>query len=259
MVASPSEMKLTHALQTRPKTNRLAFYSYLLRRAALGRSSGFGKEMVVEYKGNRFIYGKGHEEAAYSLYLDETEPQTYEYMTNLSGDLFVDLGANVGGYTVRLAKKFREVISVEPNPGAARSLRDDVDLNHLDNVKVVEKAVWDSVGEATLWVPASKKTTRSSITQHFQGGASFRVETVTLDDLTKGYEKVDLIKVDVEGADLAALRGGKETLKRTSRLVIELSPKGEAAVKGILAPLGFRFSYLDTKVNNIRNMLAEMA
>jgi FkbM family methyltransferase len=225
----------------------------------MGKTSRFGKEVVVNYKGSKFLFGRGYEEVGYSLYLDETEPITCEYMTGQSGNLFIDLGANVGGYTVRLGKKFRNVIAVEPNPNAARLLRAHLDLNHLHNVNLVEKAIWSSIGEATLWIPSSNKTTRSSLVQRFEGGASLGVRTVTLDSLTEGYERVDLIKVDVEGAELPMLRGARETLGKTSKLVIEVSPSTEATVREMLAPFGYEFSDLDFKVNNIKNVLAEAA
>lgn len=224
----------------------------------LGRSSRFKKEVVVEYKGSKFLFGRGYEEVGYSLYLDESEPLTYKYLTNQSGNLFIDLGANVGGYTIRLGRKFRSVISVEPNPNAVEILRKHLELNHLQNVKVVEKAIWDSIGEATLGVPAGNKTTLSTIGVHFEGGTSITVHTTTLDSLTEGYERVDVIKMDVEGVELSALKGAGKTLQKTSRLVIEVGPWSEDEVKGILAPLGFKFSDLDTGgKQGTKNILAE--
>lgn len=242
---------------SRPKTHRLAYYSYLARRGLHRRDAEFGDNVELEYKQMRFYLEKGYSEVLYSVYLDEYEPKTCEFMSKQSGEVFVDVGANAGGYTVRLGPRFKKVISVEPNPRALGVLRKNVELNRLSNVVVVEEAVSDAVGETTMNVPSSGKTTRSSIVEKFREGTSFPVHTTTLDSLLGEYANIDLIKIDAEGAEVSVLRGADHTLRRTSRLVLELGAWSEQQITKILEGYGLKISNLDLKVQTGRNVLAE--
>jgi FkbM family methyltransferase len=244
---------------TRPKTNRFTYYSFLAR-SGLGRlSAEIGGDVVVEYEGMRFLIEKGFLEAFYSIYLDEYEPETCRYMMSQTGDVFVDVGANAGGYTVRLGKKFGKVVSIEPNRKAAEVLIRNIELNHLSNVVVVNDAISDKVGETTMYVPSSGKTTRSSIVEKFSEGSSFQVHTTTLDSLLAGYEKIDLLKIDAEGAEVNVLKGAERTLARTSRLVLELGSWSEQRIMETLGRYGLKVTNLDVKVATGRNVVGERA
>jgi len=242
---------------TRPKTNRLAYYSFLAKKGLGRRNADFGKDVVVEYDGLKFIICKGFSEALYSVYVNENEPETCRYMTSQTGDTFVDVGANVGGYTVRLAARFAKVISVEPNPKAAKVLKKNIELNQLSNVTVYSEAISDGVGEATMYVPSSGKTTRSSIIERYGQGESFPVHTTTLDSLLEGYDRIDLLKVDAEGAEVRILEGGEKTLQRTSKLVLELGSWSEKRIMDILSRYNFKTFDLDLKAATGKNLAAE--
>jgi len=86
---------------TRPESNRLAYYSFLARRALRRKYAEIGKDVVVEYDGVTFLMPRNFREVLYDVYIDCNEPLTYKFMANMTGVLFVDVGANVGGYTVR--------------------------------------------------------------------------------------------------------------------------------------------------------------
>lgn len=177
-------------------------------------------------------------------------------MTSLTGNLFVDVGANIGGYSVRLSRKFKDVLAIEPNPIAADRLHTNLKLNGITNVSIFEGAISDREGEASLSVPSSNKTTRSSIVEKYRSDTRYNVRTETLDSILEGYSKIDLIKVDTEGAEVSVLKGATETLRKCSRFVIETEPPTESNVKDTLASYGFVFSDLDSKVGS-RNILAE--
>jgi len=241
--------------ETRPRSHRLAYYSFLARRALYHSGAEIGNDVEVEYGGVRFLVPRGFREVFHSFYLDETEPRTFELMTGLTGDVFVDVGANAGGYTVRLARRFRKVISVEPNPRAADVLGKNIVLNRLSNVQVVQKAISDTNEETTMCVPSSGKTTRSSLVAKYDRGSYFPVSTTTLDDLLKGYDRIDLIKIDAERAEVKVLRGGERALQRTSKLVIETGPWSESEAREILEAGGFEVADLDLK-EKAKNIVA---
>jgi FkbM family methyltransferase len=126
------------------------------------------------------------------------------------GGVFVDVGAHVGRWSLRLAGKASRVISVEANPATAAVLRAHIALNEARNVEVVECAAWDSETRMTLSDPNGKVTGGSTRVIEGDDGT---VQARPLDDVLAEVNPA-LIKLDVEGADLHALRGMAGTLAR---------------------------------------------
>lgn len=122
------------------------------------------------------------------------------------GGVYADVGAHIGRWALRLAKKASKVIAVEANPATAAVLRAHIALNEVDNVEVHEMAAWDSRTRLSLSDPNGKVTGGSTRVVEGDG-----VDARPLDDV---LPDVDLIKLDVEGADLHALRGMRNTLAR---------------------------------------------
>lgn len=126
------------------------------------------------------------------------------------GGVFVDVGAHVGRWALRLAGKASRVVAVEPNPATAAVLRAHVALNDMTNVMVVECAAWDCETRMSLDDPNGKVTGGSTRVIEGWGGT---VRARPLDDVLADVSPA-LVKLDVEGADLHALRGMAGTLAR---------------------------------------------
>jgi len=126
------------------------------------------------------------------------------------GGVFVDVGAHVGRWSLRLAGKASRVVAVEANPATAAVLRAHIALNDVDNVEVIEVAAWDAETRMSLDDPHRKVTGGSTRVLEADGGT---VQARPLDDVL-GDLTPDLVKLDVEGADLHALRGMAGTLAR---------------------------------------------
>jgi len=124
------------------------------------------------------------------------------------GGVVVDVGAHVGRWALRLARKASRVIAVEPNPATVAVLRAHIALNDVHNVDVLEAAAWDCHTRLSLSDPNGKITGGST---HVIEGDD--VDALPLDDVLATVNP-DLIKLDVEGADLHALRGMRNTLAR---------------------------------------------
>ena len=134
-----------------------------------------------------------------------------------AGDLVFDVGAHVGNRTRAFAALGCRVVAVEPQPGVAALLR--TLAGHLPDVTVVEAAVSDRVGRVRLAV--SDRTPTVSTTSdawrearsHEAGFAGVEwndtvdVEATTLDALIAAYGEPAFVKLDVEGAEAAALQG----------------------------------------------------
>jgi len=163
---------------------------------------------------------------------------------------FIDCGANIGIYTARAAGIVGErgkVISIEPGDLSFTRLSRNVDLNGFSQVELVRKAISDQKSTARLYHADGGPVAFSLA---YKEGAEFEeVETTTIDDLMAGAEvdRADCLKLDVEGFELAALRGARNTLSRMHPTVIfERTSYGarrlgvEDEVSSFLISLGYK-------------------
>jgi len=143
--------------------------------------------------------------------------------------VFVDVGANLGLYTVWACRRARRVISVEPNPAALANLKVNIALNECSNVTVVPKALSDRRGYAKLKIPKAIErglipSPQSSIVWDFEEAFEVKVEMDTLDNVLEevGVDSVDILKIDVEGAEGLVVRGAEKTLRKAKAVLIEI-------------------------------------
>jgi FkbM family methyltransferase len=147
------------------------------------------------------------------------------------GNRCVDVGANVGVHTVRLARlvgQAGEVIAFEPDPDLVQRTHRNIALNRLGNVRIVSAAASDQAGEMQLYRPSPWDTNRAraSLMHHpYLTGVTTTVPVVTIDDICVG-EPVTLIKIDVEGHEAAVVRGAADTIDRhRPAIVFEYAPE----------------------------------
>ena len=130
---------------------------------------------------------------------------------------FVDVGAHVGLYTVAAALHGPgRVLAFEPNPSARTQLDGNVALNGCANVLVVPKAAGDAPGSALLHVPRTPDPSFSSLAGgRFAEGEPIDVEVTTVDAEVEGAGlRPSVVKIDVEGGELAVVGGMQRTLER---------------------------------------------
>ena len=153
------------------------------------------------------------------------------------GDVIVDLGANIGYFTLlaaRLVGDKGRVYAFEPEPRNYDYLVKNIELNNYNNISSVQKAVSDKNGKTKLYI-CSYDTGHHTINQ-YEGIEAYKpdsidnnsiddkkdfieIETVTLDSFLKDKEKlIDIIKMDVEGAEVLALSGMDRTLRENKNL-----------------------------------------
>lgn len=171
------------------------------------------------------------------------EPDVTQIMlrTIKPGDFVLDIGANIGFFTVLMAKLVGptgRVWAFECNPAVENKLRNNLDKNQLLNVQVFNRPLWcrdepvefwanlDSSGGSALWDPGLCDENRLS-REH---PVKFNMQGVTLDSLMKTQENApSLIKIDIEGAEPAVMRGAQTLLERTdypTMIISELNPFG---------------------------------
>jgi FkbM family methyltransferase len=190
-----------------------------------------GERVVKFVDASRLVVDRGMTGATGNIYvgLHEFEPMAFLLHLLQPGDLFVDVGANVGAYTV-LASSVRGAnsISCEPSPQALRHLRRNVSANEIgDLVECHEVAVGAASCRASFI--ADQDTTNRLLDEPY-GGATIDVAVRRLDDILSGRSPT-FVKIDVEGAEAAVLAGSSETFSAGGSLLAVLIEVNGLAVQ----------------------------
>lgn len=156
--------------------------------------------------------------------------EMFEYLIR-PADRCIDVGANIGIHTIRLAKLVGpsgNIIAIEPDQELVRRNNGNLRINGLENVRLIQAAASDIGGEgASLYRPGPQDSNkgRASLLPHtYLTGSMATVPTVRLDDVIDG--PVALIKIDVEGHEAAVVSGGVGTIEKYSPAIIfEYAPE----------------------------------
>jgi FkbM family methyltransferase len=174
-----------------------------------------------------------------------------------AGKLFVDVGANFGVYTLVASKLVGEtgrVLALEPAAQSFAILKQNIELNHFSNVRAFNVALAQTKSKA--WLYHGRDPVGNSLGKDpLRGNEGEEVQTETLDKLLEenGIDRVDAIKIDVEGAEELVLRGAIRCLTTQSPIVIfEFNPDCAARLglsscgaRDLLESLGYEFVLLD--------------
>jgi len=149
-----------------------------------------------------------------------------------SGDVFVDVGAHVGYFTLLASRRVGPsgtVLAIEPNPFALDQLRQNVERNDLRNVLVVPTACGASRGAVKLYLHSESNSSMASMYPgEATASSAVEVPCTKLDELCqqRGVQRMKLVKVDVEGAELFVLRGMTRIMREMRPgIVLELHPQ----------------------------------
>ena len=181
------------------------------------------------------------------MLLGSYEPaQTQRFVELIGkGDVFFDVGANAGYYTLlgaRLVGPRGQVLAFEPEPNNAFFLRRHVDWNGLSNVIVLETAV--GCDDGSVWFSPGSGTGTGRV------GATgeYEVAVCRIDTLLEGVDRLPThIKIDVEGAECDVLEGAQRTIK-TARPTLFLSTHGQMvrrACRDWLAAVDYDIAAID--------------
>jgi FkbM family methyltransferase len=144
------------------------------------------------------------------------------------GMVVLDVGAHVGQYSLLSASSVGptgRVHSFEPNPVTYRLLSNNLALNDFANVTAHQLAVSDVIGEATLYVPGHDNLGEASLQECFRGMDAKTVKCVTIDDWASSAdlgnpERIDLIKIDVQGLEGKVIQGAMHVLARFRPVIV---------------------------------------
>jgi FkbM family methyltransferase len=165
------------------------------------------------------------------------------------GQTFYDVGANVGFFSLLAAKvtgPAGKVIAVEPHPETIRQLRAQFEVNGLANTQAIEAAVCDRVGTTTLIDDFACMVKMHDLEPTLAEPNTITAATTTLDDVAAQVGFPDVVKMDIEGAEILALRGATKVLDRKPTLLVEVhSEQLSRDFYPLLESFGYNFYRLD--------------
>jgi len=208
----------------------------------------------------------GHQIGINSDYIDLLKGQGYEKGTTRvftelvkEGMNVVDIGANVGYYTLLAARRVGpsgKVYAFEPEPQNFKLLIENIQLNGYENVVAVQKAVSNRAGTASLFLGLRGSGSHSLLSSRDYGKETIAIETVTLDEFfeKEGSPAIQVIKMDIEGWEMEALDGMRKLIRLNSplKMIVEFYTGGllsrgmsPLALTSKLIELGFTISAID--------------
>jgi FkbM family methyltransferase len=209
-----------------------------------GRLKGY--QMRVDWQIHRaFVY-------------DSWEPEVTQAIdrTVAPGMTVADIGAQSGFFSLLLSKRVGsrgQVIAFEPLPANYRLLDENLRLNKIENVIVRREAVADHSGTLSFRFPVEEPSLIAGPLSPEDNTGTFDVDCVSLDDFVSRQKiSLDLIKMDVEGAEGSVLAGAQKTLEHFHPiLIIELHDAGDQPrlhpVPVHLQAMGYTTEWLDER------------
>lgn len=197
---------------------------------------------IAQVKNSRF-YVPNYPKDCIQKYIvergDYWDPRALNLISDYIGDdaVYVDAGANIGNHTLywaieRYAKK---IYSFEPVESTFEILKKNIELNHLEDVvEIFQVGLSDEETTGEISIYKADNIGGTNIAKSEKG----KIKLITLDSL-KIKEKIDLIKIDVEGAEVEVLKGSIKTIKKYKPLIVVESFYNFKEVCEILEGLGY--------------------
>jgi FkbM family methyltransferase len=187
------------------------------------------KKTFIEVEGHK-MYLDSNDSLLLSIY-GTYEPFTTEIIKKevKKNYIVIDIGANIGWYTLTFAKivgNDGKIFSFEPEPTNFALLKKNIEINGYKNVILEQKAISDKTGEIKLYLSGYNNGDHR-IYDSRDGRQFIKIESIQLDEYFKDYKgNIDFIKIDIQGAEGRALKGGLNLLKKTKKIITEFWPFG---------------------------------
>jgi len=218
--------------QARGMKYKIIFLKYVIRNI-LGRvfpALRREEDWYIEFKDANLWFGASSGEL--SSLIEIFVRKDYELDPDFiptDGETVFDIGANIGVYTIRQAKRMKNgrIFCFEPNPYAYSRLQKNLQANHLQNVISFDTALYSQ--KCRLPLNFDLNATGRSELNNGAGkySSTLSVQTTTMDNMVEAYniEKIDLVKIDVEGSEFEVLKGANKGLRNTDKIVMECHSK----------------------------------
>jgi FkbM family methyltransferase len=171
----------------------------------------------------------------------------YHFVTNNPQPLIVDIGAHIGVSILYFKSIYPDsrILAFEPNPISVDILKENILINGLEDITLIEKAVWKEKALKSFYIDStgSEWYSNSSLLENSWNGKEktekINVETVRLEEYID--EKIDLLKVDTEGTELTIIKSIKRILPTIENIVVEYHPSRDNNLSELLGLLKINF------------------
>ncbi|MGH8283466.1 MAG: FkbM family methyltransferase, partial [Gammaproteobacteria bacterium] len=244
-----------------PTVFRVAGFSYIRKRLLMMLLSWLGRIntrkgypklvcMPTDYIGQQIILNGLYEEHILNALFNDV---FVEYVPQFSATVAVDVGANVGNHTCYFSRYFKKVIAFEPNPVAHKILETNIFINAINNVDIFSAGLSDVNDEIKF---REDRDGNLGGSRFLRAADEPRGDEITLpvlsgDDFIRRYyatEQISLIKLDIEGHEIRALQGLRETLTKFNPVILfethgTEGEFGSIAILKFLSEQGYRHFY----------------
>jgi FkbM family methyltransferase len=235
--------RLAENMTERLSVVRFMFKGFLCRLAL--RKSWRPQEGVLILNGCRYTVAlRTAESSAFrEILLDNVYERLDDFIPSPEWTV-LDIGANIGVFSMRQARRGARVYAFEPNPECFRRLTSAIDANRLSDMITAFNCALGAVPGIGLLTVSTNTCTGSVMAVRPAGDVSrITVEVKSLDGVlaSLGLKRIDLVKIDVEGAEVDVLQGASEVLAMVNRIVLEYhSEQLLEAVVAYLSGFGFK-------------------
>ena len=168
-----------------------------------------------------------------------------DYLKGKRGRLFVDVGAYHGHYSLLLSGNFDRVIAIEPVSANADFLKGVIAIRKASNITIIRMAVAAEEGTRQLGIMPQLSESKL-LSQNSTKNGLTTVQATTLDLLLRPYQEIDLVKLDVEGAEYDVLEGATDSMRKIRSWMIELhNQAGKSKLQSYMATNGYNLIWLD--------------
>lgn len=186
------------------------------------KNSGLTLERRIRHSGLKLPLNLG-DWVQYWIFMDGAyEIELVDFLRPyVKGKVFFDVGANVGNYSLTLAKDARKIFSFEASPSNASILEGFIHRAQLSNIELINMAVADRSGDTVpIFISPDATGNHSQFIDY--GHGSETIATVSLDDFISKHHigKVDVLKMDIEGGEFVAIRGAQKLINRDHPLLL---------------------------------------
>lgn len=208
-----------------------AFSKLIVRSIILKRSSNIESDIVVigNFDSNLYLKLDRSKTMGASIYwtgFHEYRELLFLHDFLKSDMVLLDIGANIGEYSIFAAKRLTQgtVVAFEPVPALRKILNENIQLNHFANITVESYGLSDAVGSFPIYfVGESENEGQATFFPGLHSNQrSAAADLKKLDDVWSHLylDRLDFIKMDIEGSELKALQGGRATITRFRPLVM---------------------------------------
>jgi len=231
---------------------KIEFYKYAIKRLLGNKEIWFSENVSMKCDEFLFNCGKAIDNCKVASCLYEKE--TIKFVLNYAPCIFLDIGCNIGKFSILANKVGHEVIAIDGDPNTMKLFKENIKLNSCENMEHYCCVCLDEIKEVKFYRNALHSVNSSITENEMNKGDPIILKTNTINNLI-GLREIGLIKVDAEGFDLEVLKGTERIIKTFKPTIIFEGYANDGShsknVEDYLKSLGYEINF------NGENYIAE--